>query len=191
MKLIDPNPNIRELVMDADVWQSGHTKLNSGLHTDVKLDMEKLINHRRNFIAIMSTVADKFFTLEVDGVVAVPKGAKRLLDKTFPMPLPQVVPASRTAERQFDFDQPWAQRFLQKAGRIAIFDDVLTTGGSPLAMANTVRQVNPDIELDLVAIWRRGELVPGVAETFDSQTYLVEEMVPAWPAKDCPQCPSY
>jgi orotate phosphoribosyltransferase len=191
MKLIDPNPDLRQMILDAEVWQPAHTVLNSGLHTDIKLDMERLLDHRRNLIAVMTKVADIFFELEVGAVVPVPDGARRLLAKTFPMHLPQVVSPLKAAAREFTFDQPWKERHLQKIGRVAVFDDVLTTGGSPLAVAETVRHINPDLQLDLVAIWRRANLKPEVEEMFQTQSYLIEEEIPAWPAKECRTCPTY
>lgn len=179
----------REQVLEAGVRVERHVVLNSGKHTDVKLDMERLLQRHNTMRlrAIMAAVCDAASTADV--LVPVPRGAYLLTQHEFPFRFPPVIPTEKYEKRTFSVTHPAARALIRQAGRIAVFDDVVTTGGSPLAMAETLKTYNPDVALDLVAIWRRDKLVLEVATTFEHQAYLVEEDIPSWPGEECTACP--
>ena len=181
------NSHVRQEMMDAGVWQEGHFVLSSGLHTNVKLDMERMLS-RRNAMrlrAVLHPLAMIAIEREYDDLVPVPNGALMLAKEAdLPNGFPRVLPA-KIDVHEFTIPHPAAIALIRKAGRIGIFDDVVTTGRTPLAMADAVRRINPDVELDLLAIWRRGTLDAEVNQMFTRQTFLIEENIPAWLEQEC------
>jgi orotate phosphoribosyltransferase len=190
--------NIREQIIDAGCWVDEHLVLNSGRHSDIKIDMEKLLAPGAGNImrlrAVMNPiaaamVANTFGTSGYDSMVPVPNGALELAAEVdTPENFPPIITSRKLAKREFAFRHPAAPQVLRNAGRIAVFDDVITTGGTPLAMAEAIRATGSQAELDLYAIWRRGQLVPEISQVFAHQFYLIEEEIPTWPAEACRQC---
>lgn len=179
---------IREQLLEAGVWQPGHVVLNSGRHSDVKLEMDKLLERRNQMRlrVVMHGLAVRMSDRQYDAVVSIPEGAANLFEAVeMPALLPRGIRPTKVDRREFEFRHPASIVLIKRAGRLAIFDDVITTGGTPMAMAETIRHYNPEATIDLYAIWRRDQLDPRVDEVFTEQAYLVEEVVPSWPAEDC------
>jgi len=181
-------PDLRQNITDARVWKNGHTILDSGRHSFVRLDMERLLEHRNQMRlrSVIHGVAELLGDRQYNAVVPVPNCATTLLVAAeIPDHLPPVIPPSKLDKRNFAFEHPAAEAIMKRAARLAIFDDVLTTGRTSLAVASAIRELNPTVALDLVAIWCRDTLDTAVAETFQHQAFLIEETIPSWPATDC------
>jgi orotate phosphoribosyltransferase len=174
-------------VHGAHVRRSGHTVLSSGQHTDVKIDMERAIHFPLALHIIGGRTGDIMKNRGIHAVVPVPDGALKIARFA---KIPGIVPSSKPEGKrhEFLFDDP-DKRFILALGRIAIFEDVITTGATPAAMAKALHTINPDAELHLVGLWRRGTVLPEHAELFTSQSYLVEKEIPSWPAEECYNCP--
>lgn len=182
------NLEVRRAVLEAGAWQDGHVVLNSRRHSDVKINMEVLLERRNTMRlrAVLHSLAVSMQSQDYDAMVPIPDGMLEIVEAVdMPGKLPRVVGARKSGRREFSFGHPAARELLKAAGRIAVVDDVLTTGGTPLAMADTLRDLGCTAELDLYAIWRRDELLPRVSEVFARQTYLVEGLIPSWPAESC------
>jgi orotate phosphoribosyltransferase len=174
-------------VHGAHVRQPGHVVLSSGQHTDVKVDMEKVIHHQLALQVISGRVGDIMKSNGLHAVVPVPDGALKIARIAR---IPGIVPSSKPEGKrhEFLFDGP-DKHFITALGRIAIFEDVITTGQTPAAMAEILHTINPDAQLHLIGLWRRGIVLPEHAELFTSQSYLVEKEIPSWPVEDCFDCP--
>lgn len=191
-RLIMPNRHLRQEIIDAGVWEDGHVILASGRHSDVKLYMNRLleISNYRRFRRVMAGMSMIIPRQDFDLMVPVPNGGLDLAHEVEdPRKFPKQLPGSKTPDGEFEFTHPAASKMLGRAASILIFDDVVTTGGTPLKMAETLREINPEAELALAAIWRRDELVSRADEVFSSQFYLIEETIPSWPAENCRDCP--
>lgn len=144
--------------------------------------MEKLIEHPWRHRIVMAGVRRILRSLNIDNVIPVPNGALKIAQ-----PLADeinVIPSEKIKPLEFSIPETSRQTITQ-AGRIAIFEDVVTTGSNQFAMAREVLNINPDTELHLIGLWRRGTLHPSGAAMFESRNYLVEEPIPAWPGYDC------
>lgn len=188
--MINPNQKVvRDMFLETGVWQEEHSVLNSGLHTDVKLDMECLAEPRNwgiwdnvvNEVCIIGQAND------IQGYMPVPDGALKIA-KIGPI-LPRIFDVVKIGKREFEFPELTIER-IKNFGRIAVFEDVVTTGGTPATLARKVKNINPDIEIDLIALWRRGELLKEHTKVFKKTHFLVEEMIPSWNPEDClnPDC---
>lgn len=189
---------VRREIIDAGAWQESHIILTSGRHSDVKIDMECLVDEgnelrRHIFLYEMGCLmanSGKFY----DACVPIPDGMLKIVkgpDSEMPRYLPKVVESRKLKKgttKEFRFNHPAARAIIEKAGRIAVLDDVVTTGGTPLAMARAIRETGSKAELDLYAGWRRDKLASEVGQVFAQQFYKVEDPVPSWPASKCKTC---
>jgi orotate phosphoribosyltransferase len=175
-------PDYRRAILRAGVWREEHLVLNSGLHSDVKLEMDNLPSNPQSLRIVMRGM-ERLIRQRARVVVPVPRGMLKLSENLSPEKF-DIVPSRKTDKREFHIAKKY-HSVLQKAGSIVVAEDVVTTGGTPAAMAEAVREITPDSELHLVGIWRRGELKPEFSDHFESTAFLVEEPIPAWPPQDC------
>lgn len=169
------------------VEQSGHFVLNSGLHSDRKLEFDALFDHPRLLRTIVKDVATVVEYNNDDTVVAVPDGAQNIAARGWSFAYPDLVYATKRGRRAFSFSQFQAER-LESAQRVAVFEDVVTTGSTPAALGRAVLRINPDVELDLIAIARRSPLQPENEALFRTCYFLAELDINAWPAPECNDC---
>ncbi|HVS58130.1 MAG TPA: hypothetical protein VHD60_00105 [Candidatus Saccharimonadales bacterium] len=180
------NPDrYREAINRTSVWEHDHTILNSGLHSYDKAHMERLAGYFNEYALVMSGVKDVLRERRARVVVGMPNGMPDLLRPMVYRPDFLTVQATKVASRKFDVmytDVP----VVRSAETICVIEDVVTTGGTPAAMADTLLAINPDIELHLLTILQRGELDPAHLARFASFTALAVDLRPAWDKQDCP-----
>jgi len=169
------------------IEQSGHFVLNSELHSNQKLEFDVLLDHPRLLRKIVKNVAGIASQNSDDTVIAVPHGAERIAANGWSYSYPQLAYAKKLSRREFGFSSLQAKN-IESAQRIAIFEDVVTTGGTPAALGRAVLQINPTVELDLIAIAKRSPLLPENEELFRSAYFLAEVNIDAWPASACESC---
>jgi orotate phosphoribosyltransferase len=174
-------------VHGAHVRQPGHVVLSSGQHTDVKIDMEKVIHFPLALQVITARTGDIVKSKGIEAVVPVPDGALTIARIAR---IPGIVPSSKPEGKRYEFlFDNQEKRFLAALGKIAIFEGVVTTGRTPAAMADILQELNPDAELHLIGLWRRGKVLPEHAELFTSESYLVGKEIPSWSVEECFDCP--
>lgn len=182
----------RQQFVAAGVWQEGHFRLSDGQHSNVNLDMERLLlpHNTMRFSFVMHELAGTEAWQEAEAVVPVPNGALRLAAEVeLPDKFPRFVPCQKVRHHEFAFRHPGAGALFRKLGRVAVFEDVVSTGWNTLGVARAIQRHNPSIKLDLFALWRRGKPFERVNELFDRQIYAVEEEIPSWPEQRCDDCP--
>lgn len=171
----------------AQVPIEGHVVLNSGLHTDVKYDCEKLLAHPKELHFVMSGLARLIQDSGSELIVPVPKGGLRIYS-TLPSDM-TVIFTEKRGQRDFRIPKQY-HKGIRAAEKIVVGEDVVTTGGTPAAMAEVIQQINPDAELHLVGILRRSELEPRHQKSFRTAQFLVEKEVDSWPKEVCDHCRS-
>lgn len=169
-------------------YELGHAILNSGLHSLVKVNVDSLADYPGELAPFLDDIEEKAQEAKLDVFVPVPNGGVRLLAAKI-WTNPRMVTPQKVGKREFVIGSQ-EQDVVNAANRIGIFDDAVTTGGTPAAMARTIRGINPSAELHLFGMVRRGKVLESHAEMFASQVYLLEEDIPAWREGDCPNCGS-
>lgn len=170
------------------VWnENGQVVLNSGLVTGVKIDMPALIRTPQLFYPVMGRVSELAEAIEADVIVPVANGgvemvraAQQPTEQYGPVQLPRVVESHKIGKQVFDILRPTDREALNEADNIIIFDDVVTTGGTPYRLAERVRGLSPYAALHLVTIMRRAVLNPKFTNIFQTQHFLIEQEIPAW-----------
>lgn len=179
--------------MRASVWREDHVKLSSGLHSEIKLDMERLSGFAREFSIVMAGLRRELESRDLKVFAAADRGARVMMSDVLYPPEFFVIDNRKVKgveSKRFTLKlDSYTRRFLQATDDLAIIDDVVTTGGTPAALADAIHEVNPSARLHLFGVWRRGELYPEFSKPFVSQTFLVEEEIPAWPLENCLNCP--
>ena len=172
-------------MLERSAYRKGHVILNSGLHSDVKVEADRLLGYDKYYRPVMEDINELVDRLDVPLIVPVPNGARRLIrSRAWAMAAPYAY--TRKPEKGiFTIDEFYID-IIKKLTRLAVFEDVVSTGKSPATMSHTIHKVNPDINIDLIAILRRGEVKPEHAAEFASQHYLVERSLPTWSADQCP-----
>lgn len=185
-------PEVLRQFREAGVRQEGHFRLNDGRHSNVNLDMERLLlpKNAMRLRAVMYELTSTEVWQEAEAIVPVPNGALRLANEVdLPGKFPRIVACQKAPRHEFVFRHPAAGSLFRRLGRVAVFEDVVTTGWNALRVARAIQRHNPVIKLDLMALWRRGQPFDRINELFDRQVYAVEEEIPAWPEQRCNDCP--
>lgn len=177
---------LRTTLCEIGAYEVGHIVLNSGLHSEVKVNVDSLAEHPDRLLPFLDNIEEVALETGVDLLCAVPSGGVRLLSVRDWTSL-QVIRPHKIAKRDFCIDSRDLDR-VKEARNIGIFEDAITTGGTPAALAQVVRSLNPDADLHLFGMVRRGEILASHAQLFASQVYLLEENIPTWPAEECPAC---
>lgn len=181
----------QEAILRTPALQKGHVRLSSGLHSDVKVNMELLSGYAQEFSVVMAGIRQALEGRELRVFAAADRGARILMRDA--LYAPDFYPignkkVEKVEPRQFTIDSA-SVRLVQTTNELAIIDDVITTGGTPAALARAIHKINPDARLHLFGIWRRSELDPEFTKLFATQEYLVEEPIRSWCAEDCKNCP--
>jgi orotate phosphoribosyltransferase len=179
---------IGELI-EHGVEQHGHFILNSGRHTDTKWDMEVLLDYPKLLRPIMYDVAAMAYENDDELVIAAPKGAQDLAKHGWSFGYPPLAHVNKHGPRLFTIDSSRDRQKVTDATRVTIFEDAVTTGGTPAALAAVIKTINPAIELDLVAIAIRSPLLEQHKALFRTCQFLVEVDIPSWRGENCENCP--
>jgi orotate phosphoribosyltransferase len=174
--------SVRDALVSANIMKREHLVLNSGLHTNVKVEMERLLGYERSMQVVRIALQDVFHAKE--SVVPVPRGALQIGRKVLPLSV-KIIESTKLDKREFGFSDV-AKSHIQQADEITVFEDVITTGGTPAAMARHLRQINPGVNLHLKGLWLRTPMLYEHGEWFDSTQFLVEEEISSWAAEECP-----
>jgi hypothetical protein len=175
------------VVKEAGVLERGHAVLNSGRHTMHKVHLDRIIDHPEALEMMLDALLESAMQLEVEAIVPVPTGARRIVEAS-PYPFPHdiaVIAPLKLGPRQFEFS-PRAEKKLKRMGRVAIFEDVVTTGGTPAAVASDLHRLNSDMEVHLIDGWMRGKVARIYESMFVSQTHIIASPITDWAPKDCP-----
>lgn len=176
-----------EAINRTSVWEHGHTILNSGLHSYDKAHMERLAGYTTEFGVVMAGVKNVLRERGARVLVSVPNGAQDLLRPAVHRPEFLPVQATKVEQQRRKFTIRYTDiSVVHNAETITVVDDVLTTGGTPAAMADVLKGINPDAEIHLLAILQRGELNPEYLAKFASFTTLAVDLRPAWKPDECP-----
>lgn len=186
-----PQPTLADAILGVrSVLEEGHTVLSSGRHSNARLNLEYLLGS-----AVMERVNEGltaiFRKLKIVTVVPVPEGALKLANDKLASQLTVVRSRKNEQDRHNFIFSRQQEQLIKKASRLAILEDVVTTGKTPAAMARIIREEivpEQEAEIHLVAVWRRGEVLPKYGGLFNSQRFLVEQPLPDWPAEECRIC---
>lgn len=181
----DNDVNIYEKAsIDAGVLIHGHVQLNSGRHSNLKLEYDRLHEHPQALKTVLGGLQGLVEGVKADLVVPVPQGALELYKK-----LPSYIPVILTdkyGSRSFGIPMAY-HRMIKNAGKIVIGEDVVTTGGASSVMAGLVRELNPEAELHLVGVWQRDKISRRYKKCFKTTQFLIKQTIPSWKPKACLQ----
>lgn len=187
--------------MNANVMEIGHSRLDDGQHTKTQVNILKVIQrnpsgdyaHKSERDLIVEGLRDRLYQRQTELIVPVPIKARQFAeDAKFDVPTLRLWETDGSQRAKFNIDDSHVQA-IEQAGRIAIFDCVVGNSPAPMYARHRIREINPDAEIDLLAIWRRADAFPmphpSTIGAFATQTFLVEEPLKAVPEGDCFLCP--
>ncbi|HVX23750.1 MAG TPA: hypothetical protein VG992_00140 [Candidatus Saccharimonadales bacterium] len=180
-------PRIYDAVKQAGVMDRGHTVLNSGRHTMIKVHLDRVVDNPTALEVVQTALRDSAKQLGAQAIIPVPKGAEKIAmaGRRWLRYGRPVYSPMKLDSRSFEFPEPEQER-IAKLGRVAIFEDVVTTGATPAAVARELLKINPDIEVHLIDGWLRGSIMPAFEEYFTSITHFIERPIEDWLPEDCP-----
>lgn len=182
---------VRESVSTFNARQYGHFILSGGEHSPEKIDLETIWSHEpiRRVIGEFLTYLPQVPVTDV--IVGVPHGGKlwsELVHEISGIPQVRLCKLPEHGRGVFDFMTEADQELAMEAKSATIIEDVVSRAGSAVA----VRDMLPNgCEIDLRAIWNRGELVPENFSNFRSAHFLVQETLLSYPEEACPEHGGY
>lgn len=170
----------RRAIEAADLIEEGHFEFASGLHSDKHIDMPQILDHHKEATIVRENLLK---VLPRGLMIPVPNGALTIAEEWF-SDTHDIVPAKKLTTTAFVL-YVGHNATISSRDEITVFEDVVTKATSSGALGRTILDINPKAKLHLVGIWRANELAPENTEIFASQTYLVEQPMPSWPAEEC------
>lgn len=174
----------------AGVYEQGHFVLNSGRHSDVKIFLDRIVNHPEALSKLHDGLEECLDFLHNTGktaLITVPEGMTKIVKARKRLGFLALHPM-KLGPRRFEVPEP-DRSIIMGLEEAVIGDDVLTTGGTPAALAREIIKINPDIKLHLVSGVLRGEIAPQYGKLFVSQTHMVVKRLPDWSPEECPYHP--
>lgn len=172
--------SLHELLEQTGALLSGHFKLSSGLHSPSYVQCARLLEHPAAAMQVGRDLAEKLRGFRIDRVVAPALGGvvigftvAQALD--VPMIFTERKEGEMTLRRGFS---------IGDARRVAIVEDVVTTGKSTRETAEVVRREGGEV-IAFASILNRS----GVENPFDVPYVFLQQMkLETWESAACPLC---
>lgn len=166
MSTVDPRLRLLELLR-RDAYRQGTFTLASGKTSDFFIDCKKVILSAESHVLIGQVLFDTLATLEAD-----PNGAVGTLDCVAGVVLGGCPLASAVALTSHLRGRPWNALYVRKeakehgtralvegvapkGARVALLEDVLTTGGSSRAAIDRLREAGFEVPVVMALVDRR------------------------------------
>ncbi len=153
-----------------------------GTRSEVKVDATRLGGYPQDLRLVMGGIQaliDEHMPKERLVVVGVPNGGRELAR----VGLSRWTPKARLAKANDQLDLPMRpcsledERLVRGAKAIALFEDIVSTGGSAAATADVIHDINPDVEIDVFAIGRHAEMLEAHKQPFASVHFLIKGLL--------------
>ena len=176
--------DIRHLLEESGAIKKGHFLLSSGKHSDRYIEKFHLLRNPGITSRVCEGFVERFRDLNPDVVAGPTTGGILLAFEVARQMELAAAYAERAAEGSLAREFRRGAHF-PRGSRVAVVDDILTTGGS---IRGSIRALEA-LDVEIVAI---GVLVDrsGGAVTFGSYPLypLLSVNVDVWPAETCPLC---
>ena len=176
--------DIRHLLEESGAIKKGHFLLSSGKHSDRYIEKFHLLRNPGITSRVCEALVQRFRDLNPDVVAGPTTGGILLAFEVARQMELAAAYAERAAEGSLAREFRRSTHF-PSGSRVAVVDDILTTGGS---IRESIRALEA-LDVEIVAI---GVLVDrsGGAVTFGSYPLypLLSVNVDVWPAETCPLC---
>ena len=162
--------DIAQLIKDVGAIKKGKFKLSNGSLTDYYIDKYVFETHPEVLHAIADEIADRLSDEEIDVIAGPELGAVPLVTA---VSLRTNIPSAyiRKGKKHYG-TQARIEGQIEKGMRVAIVEDVTTTGGTILETAELVEEVGGIVERMIVIVDRNAEAVENVAEAGYDLEYL-------------------
>ncbi|GEM_PF-13651 len=180
-KLVQPS-GVYDLLVESGAILEGHFLLTSGLHSGTYVEKIKLLQDPQTTARICALLAERLAGYEFDTVVGPAYGGIVLAYEVAKLTGRKFVFAQRqnnlmTIRSGFD---------LSQVSKVAIVEDIVTTGGSVVEVINCLQGMGIRISV-IAAIVDRTSSKRDLGYSF---LPLLELDIPAWPADECSLCAS-
>lgn len=173
---------VLDLFRRTGAFLEGHFQLSSGLHSPKYLQCALVLQHPRHAETLGRALAGAV-AAEVD-VVASPAMGGLIIGHEVARALGvRHIFAERDAQRRMTLRRGFAVRPGERA---LIVEDVITTGGSTMEVAELLRGLGAEVVAAASIIDRSG----GAADLGVPRAALATLTVETWPPEDCPLCRS-
>jgi orotate phosphoribosyltransferase len=162
--------DIAQLIKDVGAIKKGKFKLSNGSLTDYYIDKYVFETHPEVLHAIADEIAERLADEDIDVIAGPELGAVPLVTA---VSLRTNIPSAyiRKGKKHYG-TQARIEGEIEKGMRVAIVEDVTTTGGTILETAELVEEVGGIIERMIVIVDRNAEAVENVAEAGYDLEYL-------------------
>lgn len=171
---------VLELFRATGAFLEGHFQLSSGLHSDRYLQCALVLQHPRHAEALGQALAQQVST-EVDLVASPALGGLIIGHEVARALGVRHIFTERDAERRMTLRRGFR---IRPGERTLIVEDVITTGGSSLEVAEVVRGLGGQVAAAASIIDRSG----GAADLGVPRVALAVLDVETWPREQCPLC---
>jgi orotate phosphoribosyltransferase len=161
----------------------GHFKLSSGLHSDKYLQCAKVLQWPDRAEALGAALAAKMALFSADVVVSPAMGGL-IIGQEVGRGLKRRAIFAERVEGAFTFRRGFG---LEPGEKVAVVEDVVTTGKSTREVFDLVRSVGAVVVVTSGIIDRRGDQMGPPIDSVPA-VFLLEMDVPAWKPEACPLC---
>ncbi|MFZ5929248.1 MAG: orotate phosphoribosyltransferase [Acidobacteriota bacterium] len=173
---------VLDLFRQTGAFLEGHFQLSSGLHSPKYLQCALVLQHPRHAETLGRAIAEAA-AAEVDFVASPAMGGLIIGHEVARALGVRHIFAERDAQRRMTLRRGFAVRPGERA---LIVEDVITTGGSTLEVAELLRGLGAEVVAAASIIDRSG----GAADLGVPRVALATLTVEAWLPQDCPLCRS-
>ncbi len=173
---------VLDLFRQTGAFLEGHFQLSSGLHSPKYLQCALVLQHPRHAETLGRALAGSV-AAEVDLVASPALGGLIIGHEVARALGVRHIFAERDAQRRMTLRRGFAVRPGERA---LIVEDVITTGGSTMEVAELLRGLGAEVVAAASIIDRSG----GAADLGVPRVALATLTVEAWPPEDCPLCRS-
>lgn len=171
---------ILDLFRATGAFLEGHFQLSSGLHSSKYLQCALVLQHPQHAEALGRALAE-IAPARADLVVSPAMGGLIIGHEVARALGVRHIFAERGPDRQMTLRRGFR---IEAGERALIVEDVITTGGSSLEVAQLVRRLGGEVAAAVSIIDRSG----GAADLGVPRAALAVLSVEAWPPEQCPLC---
>jgi orotate phosphoribosyltransferase len=161
---------ITELIKDVGAVKKGKFKLSDGSLTDYYIDKYVFETEPEVLDVIADEIADRLDENDIDVIAGPELGAVPLVTA---VSLKTGIPGSfiRTGQKHYG-TQARVEGTIEKGDRVAIVEDVTTTGGTILQTASVVEEIGGIVHRMIVIVDRNAEAVENISDEGYELEYL-------------------
>lgn len=170
---------------------NSHIIYTSGRHGSSYVNKDAIYPHTQVTEAICKAMAEPFFGIEIDAVLApaiggvlLGHGVAKVLSEHKGKNILSVY-AEQTAEKNFVIKRGYDG--LIRGKKVLVVEDVLTTGGSVRKVVEVAKQIPCDI-IGVSALCNRGSVTPEMLGSVPRLVSLFNLSLESWDPTDCPLC---